>query len=120
MKSLTANVGISIVVPCYNEEVSLPRFLEEMTKTMDSLQDLLCSPLITKDSKNYVPYEFVFVNDGSKDKTLEILYDIQAKDTHPNRQIRIYSFSRNFGKEAAILAGLKNAYGDEVILLDAD
>ena len=61
---------ISIVVPCYNEEVSLPRFLEEITKTMSGVKHLF-----PQDNKPF--YELIFVNDGSKDKTLEILHNMQ-------------------------------------------
>ena len=63
---------ISIVVPCYNEEVSLPKFLEEITKTMSGVKHLF-----PQDNKPF--YELIFVNDGSKDKTLEILHNMQKK-----------------------------------------
>ncbi|RDU67694.1 glycosyltransferase [Helicobacter didelphidarum] len=141
---------MSIVVPCYNEEVSLPKFLDEIIKTMNGVQERICKYFNTA---NNIPfYEFIFVNDGSKDKTLEILQDMQKKyntDIHTkqppiqttnnisnatqsntenlnetavlnNFVIRTFSLSRNFGKEAAILAGLKKARGEGVILLDAD
>lgn len=110
----TQNLPLSIVVPCYNEEVSLPKFLEEITKTMNE-----CKELFNITSENNF-YELIFVNDGSKDKTLEILQNMQSSHTNPYFSINVYSFSRNFGKEAAILAGLKHAKGDGVILLDAD
>lgn len=79
---------ISIVIPCYNEEESLPVFYEEITK-------------VSKEMKNVI-FEYLFINDGSKDKTLEILKDISKKD----KRIRFISFSRNFGKESRMYAGL--------------
>ncbi len=94
---------ISIVVPCYNEEESLPIFYEEMQKIVQEMH---------KEAK----FEFVFVNDGSKDKTLEILRDLAKKD----KSVRYLSFSRNFGKEAGIYAGLKNATGDYIATMDVD
>ena len=94
---------ISIVVPCYNEEESLPLFYEEMRK-------------ITRDMEEKCEFEFVFVNDGSRDKTLDILRKFARMD----RRVRYISFSRNFGKEAAMLAGLEAATGDYVTTMDAD
>ena len=93
---------ISIVVPCYNEEESIPLFYEEIDK-------------VSKRMKN-VNFEFLFINDGSKDKTLEILRDLSKKD----ERVRYISFSRNFGKEAGMYAGLTNALGDYVAIMDAD
>lgn len=93
---------ISIIVPCYNEEESIPYFYEEITR-------------IAKSMKN-VEFEYLFINDGSKDKTLELLRDLSQKDKH----VRYLSFSRNFGKEAAMYAGLKEARGDYVAIMDAD
>lgn len=118
----SVTIGISIVVPCYNEEISLPVFLTEITKTMDSLVPLILehSVRLTATPSQLVPYELIFVNDGSRDSTLALLEDIVAKDTNKNRRVRVYSFSRNFGKEAAILAGLEQAQGQGVVLLDAD
>ncbi|WP_394986321.1 glycosyltransferase family 2 protein, partial [uncultured Helicobacter sp.] len=113
----TQTTHISIVVPCYNEEVSLPKFLEEITQTMRGIKSLFpqSSP------QNNLPfYEIIFVNDGSRDKTLEILRNMQDCHTDSDYTINVYSFSRNFGKEAAILAGLQKAKGAGVILLDAD
>ena len=92
---------ISIIVPCYNEEESLPLFYEEITK-------------IAKQMK--VEFEFVFVNDGSKDKTLKILKDLAKKD----KRVKYVSFSRNFGKESGMLAGLDYTTGDCAIFMDAD
>lgn len=94
---------ISIVVPCYNEEESLPLFYEEVNK-------------VTEQMKKKAEFEFVFVNDGSKDKTLEELRKLAKKD----KRIRYISFSRNFGKEAGMLAGLEHATGDYITTMDAD
>lgn len=104
--SKSVSQGISIVVPCYNEEISLPKFQSQIVLTMQQVQKEF--PHIT--------YEIVFVNDGSRDKTLEILQDMCSKA----KNIKVLSFSRNFGKEAAILAGLREASGEGVILIDAD
>lgn len=93
---------ISIVVPCYNEEESLPFFYEEITKIAKQM--------------DYVTFEFLFVNDGSRDKTLEELRDLARMD----ERVRYISFSRNFGKEAAMYAGLKESTGDYVAVMDAD
>lgn len=93
---------ISIIVPCYNEEESMPLFYEEICK-------------ISKEFKK-VDFEYIFVNDGSKDKTLEIARDLSKKD----KRVRYISFSRNFGKEAAILAGLEYSKGDYIAIMDAD
>lgn len=92
---------LSIVVPCYNEELSLNPFYEELNKHLNLIQ---------------VEKEIIFVNDGSKDKTLEVLTQLKQKD----ESIIILDFSRNFGKEAGMLAGLKEASGDFVVLMDAD
>ena len=93
---------ISIVVPCYNEEKALPIFYKEITK-------------ITKQMKK-VDFEFIFVDDGSKDKTLEVTKKLNKKD----KRVRYVSFSRNFGKEAGMYAGLKASTGDYVAIMDAD
>lgn len=92
---------ISIIVPCFNEEEALPLFYPEATKVMQSIPN---------------DYELLFVNDGSKDNTLEILKDLAKKDDH----VFYISFSRNFGKEAAMYAGFCNATGDYVAVMDAD
>ena len=94
---------ISIVVPCYNEEESIPLFYEEVKKITIKMQDK-CD------------FEYVFVNDGSKDRTLEIL----KKLARMNDKVRFISFSRNFGKEAAMLAGLEAATGDYITTMDVD
>ncbi|MBQ9792731.1 MAG: glycosyltransferase family 2 protein [Clostridia bacterium] len=93
---------ISVVVPCYNEEKALSFFYEEMSKVRKEM------------SKE--KFELIFVDDGSKDKTLEILKELAEKD----KDVKYISFSRNFGKEAAILAGFKAAKGDYVVMMDAD
>lgn len=94
---------ISVVVPCYNEEESLPLFYKEIKK-------------IIKKLKNEIDFELIFINDGSKDKTLNILRDLSKKDIN----IKYISFSRNFGKEAAMLAGLEMSTGDYISTMDAD
>ena len=92
---------ISLIVPCYNEQVALPIFYEESTKVLAGMD---CE------------YEFLCVNDGSKDATLSILEDLAERDEH----VTYLSFSRNFGKEAAMYAGFTNAKGDYVAVMDAD
>ncbi len=93
---------ISIIVPCYNEEEALPLFYKEIKKIEEKME--------------YLNFEYIFVNDGSKDKTLEILRKFSKKDD----KARYISFSRNFGKEAAMLAGLEYSSGDYVTIMDAD
>lgn len=96
---------LSVIVPCYNEEEAIPFFYDEITKTateMKSLYDL--------------DFEFIFVDDGSKDATIRVIKDLRQKD----ERVHYVSFSRNFGKEAAIYAGLENSTGDFVTLMDAD
>lgn len=94
---------LSLVVPCYNEEGNVEKFFSEVKRVFDGKVN---------------DYEFVFVNDGSKDKTLVNLKKLynEQKDSH----IQVLSFSRNFGKESAIYAGLNHAKGDMVCLIDAD
>lgn len=94
---------ISIIIPCYNEEEVLPITYAEMTKYMTDKYD----------------FNLIFINDGSKDSTLAILKDLAEKDT----RVKFVSFSRNFGKEAAMFAGLEAAKGissDAAIISDAD
>lgn len=94
---------LSLVVPCYNEEANVKRFFDEVNKVF----------------RNKVPdFEFVFVNDGSKDGTYPELKKLHKENTTSN--IQVLTFSRNFGKEAAIYAGLSNAKGDLVCIIDAD
>ena len=92
---------ISLVVPCYNEEEVIKIFYAEIQK-------------IKKDFKN-VTFEIIFVNDGSKDKTLELMRELSKND-----DVRYVSFSRNFGKEAAMYAGLEASTGDYIAIMDAD
>lgn len=96
---------VSAIIPCYNEQEALPYFLKEIRLVADRMS-------ATKD----VVFEFLFVNDGSKDRTLDILREAALVD----KRVRYISFSRNFGKEAAMYAGLKNAAGDYVAIMDAD
>lgn len=93
---------ISLIVPCYNEEQALPFLYEEIVK-------------LTQDMPEQ-DFEFIFINDGSKDKTLELVKQLKNADD----RVHYVSFSRNFGKEAGIYAGLKAATGNYISLLDAD
>ena len=93
---------ISIIVPAYNEEESLPFLYERLTKLIDSIE-------------NY-EFEVLFINDGSKDRTLELIKEIRQKD----ERFCYVNLSRNFGKEVAMMAGLDYAKGDAVIFIDAD
>lgn len=102
---------ISVIVPCYNEEESLPLFYREITAVADGMKDKNF-----KDGISELEFEFVFINDGSRDKTLSILREMAEND----RRVCYVSFSRNFGKEAAMLAGLEKAKGDYCVILDAD
>ena len=92
---------ISVIISCYNEEQSIPYFYEEIEK-------------ISKEMPTN--FEYIFVDDGSSDKTLEIIKKLSSKDS----KVKYISFSRNFGKEAAMLAGLEKSKGDYVTLMDAD
>lgn len=94
---------ISIVVPCYNEEESLELFYKETTKVMAEL-------------KKKVTVEYILVNDGSSDKTLKVM----RKLADENKNVIYLSFSRNFGKEAAMLAGFRASTGDYIAVMDAD
>ena len=94
---------LSLVVPCYNEEGNVEKFYSEVKKAFEGKVE---------------DYEFVFVNDGSKDETYHKLKKLYEE--HKESQIQVLSFSRNFGKEAAIYAGLKSVKGDLVCLIDAD
>ena len=93
---------ISVVVPCYNEEAVLPLFYQEICRVADQM-------------KGY-RFEFLFVDDGSKDGTLPYVKKLSAED----ERVKYLAFSRNFGKESAMYAGLSNAKGDYVVLMDAD
>lgn len=95
---------ISVIVSCYNEEQALPLFYEEIERVRK------------QDFEGVAEFEYIFVNDGSKDNTLKEIKELREKD----KKIRYISFSRNFGKEAAMLAGLNAAEGDYVTVMDAD
>lgn len=94
-------IKLSLIIPCYNEQESLPIFYQAVTAVM---QEMACS------------YELIFVNDGSKDDTLPLLKQMSEQDSH----VCYLSFSRNFGKEAAMYAGFCNAKGAYVAVMDAD
>ncbi len=93
---------ISVVVPCYNEQESVPFFYEEINKVEPQMADFAL--------------ELIFVNDGSKDATIDVVKGYAEKD----EQVKYVDFSRNFGKEAAMYAGLEHASGDYVAIMDAD
>lgn len=97
---------LSVVVPCWNEEEVLPFFYDEMSKTMEEF------------AVKYpeTGFELLFVDDGSKDRTLEKIKEYAAKDD----RVRYISFSRNFGKESALYAGFEHAKGDYVVCMDVD
>lgn len=96
---------ISIIVPCYNEEESLPFFYNTITPIFKALH-----------SKHDLNFELIFVDDGSKDQTLNVIKEMSIADS----QVKYISFSRNFGKESAIYAGLEFAQGDFIAMMDAD
>jgi glycosyltransferase involved in cell wall biosynthesis len=98
---LSDAVYLSLVIPCYNEETVLPQFYADVIKVCESINK---------------PFELVFIDDGSKDATLKILRQMAHNDT----RVHYISFSRNFGKEAAMLAGLQAARGTYTAVLDAD
>lgn len=91
----------SLVVPAYNEEKALPLFYEAVVPVMESLNE---------------EFEIIFVNDGSRDATKEILAELAAKD----KRVKVCNFSRNFGQQAALLCGFEEAKGEAVIAMDAD
>ena len=92
---------ISLIVPCYNEQEVLPIFYNETCKVIEKMD---------------ADFEFIFIDDGSKDNTVLIMRELAEKDD----RVFYYSFSRNFGKEAGIYAGLYNAKGDICVVMDAD
>ncbi len=96
---------ISIIVPCYNESQAIPCFYEAITAQ---------SELMT--GKYNVKFEYVFIDDGSKDNTLQVIKSYASQD----ERITYVAFSRNFGKEAAMYAGLQQAAGDYIAIMDAD
>ncbi|MCD8223503.1 MAG: glycosyltransferase family 2 protein [Clostridiales bacterium] len=92
---------LTMIVPCYNEQEALPLFYAESVKVVN---DIGCD------------YEYIFINDGSGDDTFAVMKQLAAQDEH----VTYLSFSRNFGKEAAMYAGFCNAHGDYVAVMDAD
>lgn len=92
---------LSVVVPCYNEEQTIMIFFKEMEKYKKKIG---------------VELEYIFIDDGSKDNTLKILQELHEK----NKSVKYISFSRNFGKEAAMLAGLRKTTGDLITIMDVD
>ena len=93
---------ISLIVPCYNEEEVLPLFYQEVTRVAGLMEEFA--------------FEFLFVDDGSRDGTMNVVKDLAEKD----ERVKYVSFSRNFGKEAAMYAGFTHASGDYVAVMDAD
>lgn len=93
---------LSVIVPCYNEQESIPHFYAAMEKVQEKID---------------YQFEYIFVNDGSKDETLSVLQELMEKD---KQKVKFLSFSRNFGKEAGIYAGLKEAKGELVTIMDVD
>ena len=96
---------LSCIIPCYNEEAALPYFLQEIRKVADNMSTTF-----------QLDFEILFINDGSRDKTLQILRQAAQED----KRIRYISFARNFGKEAAMYAGFQNCTGDYAAVMDAD
>jgi glycosyltransferase involved in cell wall biosynthesis len=101
MKEKKERKLISLIVPCFNEEEALPIFYKETKKVLEGMN---------------VDHELLFIDDGSKDKTFEIIHSLAEKD----KNVRYISFSRNFGKEAAMYAGFCHATGDYTAVMDAD
>lgn len=95
---------LSVIVPCYNEEENVPYFYEEFLKNKDFFD------------KEGIDFEIIYVDDGSKDNTASRVKELRSKD----ERVRLLSFSRNFGKEAAMYAGLRKSRGDYVAIMDAD
>ena len=93
---------ISVAVPCYNEEPALESFFAAVSAVAEQMPE--------------VAFEFLFIDDGSRDRTLEKMQELAQRDS----RVKYISFSRNFGKEAGIYAGLENATGDYVVVMDAD
>lgn len=93
---------ITVIVPCYNEEASLHYFYEEIQRIAAQMTE--------------TAFEYLFVDDGSRDGTMKVIRELAAKD----KKVSYVSFSRNFGKEAAMYAGLRHAGGDYVVIMDAD
>ena len=96
------NQKISVIIPMYNEELVIEECYKRLKENITKL-------------KKY-DYELIFINDGSKDKTLEKIKELAKQDTN----LKIVSFSRNFGHQAAVTAGLKEVTGDAIVIIDAD
>ena len=94
---------ISLVVPCFNEESTIPIFYREINKVAEKMH-------------TYADFEFIFVNDGSKDGTINIIKELAKHDS----RVKYISFSRNFGKESALYAGLKKSSGNYAAIIDVD
>lgn len=92
---------LSVIVPCYNEQESIFLFYEEITRVASEMEET---------------FEFIFINDGSSDQTEQRIKELSEKDS----RVKYISFSRNFGKEAAIYAGFSKADGDYIVMMDAD
>ena len=92
---------LSVVVPCFNEEESIPLFYREMERVRIEMGE---------------KFEYIFINDGSSDRTLSVLRKLHVTDSN----VHYLSFSRNFGKEAALYAGLQHATGHYVTVMDVD
>jgi len=101
-RSPVEKIKLSVVVSCYNEEEALPATHQTLTRVLQSL--------------NAVDFELIYIDDGSSDRSLPILEAIQSED----RQVRVISFTRNFGHQIAVAAGLEHAAGDAVVIIDAD
>ncbi len=97
---------ISVIIPCYNEEAAVPFFYEAMQKVGGQFSERFPD----------VVFEYIFVDDGSSDKTVDVIKGLRKDD----KRVHYVSFSRNFGKEAAIYAGLNKSSGDYVVCMDAD
>jgi polyisoprenyl-phosphate glycosyltransferase len=96
------DIKLSVIIPCFNEE-------EIISDTFVRIKDVLLN-------NKYENYEILFINDGSNDKTFEILYEISGKDVN----VKVINFSRNFGHQAAVSSGINNCTGDIAIIIDAD
>jgi len=92
---------LSIIIPCYNEETVIAETCKRLTAVVKTIEK---------------PYELIFINDGSTDKTLEILKDLSTADS----AVKVLNFSRNFGHQCAVTAGLNNCAGDVAVIIDAD
>ncbi len=97
---------LSVIVPCFNEQEAIPFFYKEITKTAEEMTKIWSD----------LEFEFLFIDDGSKDGTLAVVEGLRQND----KRVRFVSFSRNFGKESALFAGLTYSKGDYIVTMDAD